>query len=57
VREVGVHLQDAGRPAVQRDVEAREVRRAEPLALGAVQHLHRLVALGERVGEPPGPVG
>jgi hypothetical protein len=57
VGEVGVHLEDVARVARQRPREAGEIGRAEPVALGAVQHLDLVgVLLGKAIGHRAGAV-
>ena len=56
VREVGVHYDHDLGAAVQRVLEAREVRAPQPTLALTVKHLHRGQRRGELVGNLPGPV-
>jgi outer membrane lipoprotein SlyB len=57
VGEVGVHLHHVARAAVERVAEAREVRRADAVLLGAVEHLQVVVLARPAVGDLAGAVG
>ena len=57
VRAVGVELHHGIVAALERPVEGREVRRAEPFLAAPMQHLHRRIDAGEPVGEPARAVG
>ncbi len=57
MREIGVHLEDQLRAAVQGQLESGQVGLPEALLAGAVQDLHVRVVLRQPVGELSGPVG
>ena len=55
--EVGVHLHHVARAVVERVAKAGQVGGADPVLLGAVQHLHPVALGGEPIGDLAGAVG
>ena len=56
MRKVGVHLEDVFVVALQRPAESRQVRRAQPHLLRAMQRMHAIVACRDLVDDGAGAV-